>query len=138
MLYAVFLLITPLLALATLRGLRRLPTNLIWIVIALGVALTAVTSYLSWLGIRDWSGATGGNWLFIFGLPLWVPMMILGYYGVPVGIATQLIACTFVAWAVIAIARRLRRKADPTRCKCGYSLTGIKSGRCPECGREAP
>ena len=38
-------------------------------VLAWTVLLTLVTAGLGWLGIRDWDGETGGNWLALFALP---------------------------------------------------------------------
>ncbi len=53
--------------------------------------------------------------------PAWIPALLFG-----LGAA----ACDWRA-------RRVRAWMTGNRCRgCGYELTGLKSGRCPECGRD--
>ena len=60
---------------------------------------------------------------------------LLGLHGTTVAIAAiAVIAC---AWALAADARdgRILNRVRSNRCwRCGYSLAGNVSGRCPECG----
>jgi hypothetical protein len=54
-----------------------------------------------------------------FVLPLWVPFLAL-------------LLPTLLLWFLD------RRRPPPGHCRCGYNLTGLTSGRCPECGTPAP
>ena len=90
-----------------------------------------------------WAGYAGflvvaffiGQWYFgsaynVLRLPVWAVMP-----------AVMLIA-GFAGWLPLALyerhllRRRLRRHFPGEVCAgCGYNLTGVESGRCPECGR---
>ena len=59
-----------------------------------------------------WASLGGQNLIY---LPLWIPFIL-------VGIPT--------AW----LWRLDRRRPAPGHCRCGYDLTGNRTGRCPECG----
>jgi hypothetical protein len=50
-----------------------------------------------------------------FVVPLWLPFLAL-------------LLPTLLLW------RLDRRRPPPGHCRCGYNLTGLTSGRCPECG----
>lgn len=56
-------------------------------------------------------------------VPCWATIAILGFYP-----TVAFIGCR---------ARRWRRRRRGLCVKCGYNLTGNKSGRCPECGELA-
>ena len=66
-----------------------------------------------WLSLPTWHW---GSCAFAF-VPLWWLLVVVG---VPTG----------VLW-------RRDRRPRPGHCRCGYDLTGNKSGQCPECGRAA-
>ncbi len=89
--------------------------------------------------LHHWDGGIAGPWhpppgwvwsfdyhviagytAFQFGIPLWVPFLILA---VP------------SAWLFWSDHRRRKRAGHCE--KCGYDLTGNTSGKCPECGGPA-
>ncbi len=63
---------------------------------------------------------SGAQWI---GFPLWLPFLLIA---LPTG---------FLFWS-----DHRRRMHGGVGCcaKCGYSLTGNTSGKCPECGAETP
>jgi hypothetical protein len=50
----------------------------------------------------------------VVSMPLWLPFLAL-------------LLPTLFLWYV-------DRRCPPGHCRCGYNLTGLTSGRCPECG----
>ncbi len=90
----------------------------------LGAPCVAV---IAWMALRlrfvvedDGSGASGIVELFVAMLAL-----------IGIGIAVV------IAW-IAAIVRAVRWK-HPLECeRCGYSLVGLGSGKCPECGKKTP
>lgn len=55
---------------------------------------------------------------------------LLGWHIIPLGIPTMATGLLAVVFLYLA-----RTRVPPGHCRgCGYNLTGIDSGRCPECG----
>ncbi len=113
----------------------------------LTVTLTVVTGGLGWWGFSTipagvWSmdtQASVGPWapLAILAIPFLVGFVAgagIGSWalGFAIGLPLQFGVCLILVWGV---RKMFRRNVDPKRCECGYSLTGLKSARCPECGR---
>jgi hypothetical protein len=75
-----------------------------------------------WVHWPHWEPRTGRGWGIgghLFVCPLWLPSLLI------------LIPTAFLWYR--------DRRHPPGHCqKCGYDLTGNKSGVCPECGTELP
>ena len=58
------------------------------------------------------------------GLSTWMATLYVGWPSIPVGLVIGSVAASLT-----------RSKPGPLECgKCGYSLVGLTSHRCPECG----
>ena len=69
----------------------------------------------TWAPVIQASRVAGGTCWYL-GIPLWLPWML----------------CGLLAWCSWRVCR-----VPPRGCaRCGYDLTGNRSGRCPECGTE--
>lgn len=70
--------------------------------------------------VSQWNWSVGWNrmpFATVLFVPIWLPFLAL-------------LLPTLLLW------RLDRRRPPPGHCRCGYNLTGLTSGRCPECGTE--
>ncbi len=106
---------------------------LVWPIVALVIFYRRLPN--AWVGL-SYALGFGGSWFLAFQLLLgievwnWSGLQPEFAYPVPVFVGGNM-----VAWGLCRLFRGEIIVQDGTLCsKCGYSLIGNVSGRCPECG----